>query len=95
MNVPNRVLKEILDTADRYEIDRVVLFGSRARGTNRERSDIDLAVYGGNPSEFSRYLNEDSHTLLSFDIIDCDQKISEELAKEISRDGITIYEKIR
>ena len=25
----------------------IVLFGSRAKGNNTERSDIDMAVYGG------------------------------------------------
>lgn len=28
------------------DIDRVTLFGSRAKGTARSNSDIDLAVYG-------------------------------------------------
>lgn len=27
---------------------QAILFGSRARGDNRERSDIDLAISGGN-----------------------------------------------
>lgn len=27
-------------------VDRVVVFGSRAKGRHREGSDIDLAVYG-------------------------------------------------
>lgn len=27
-------------------VDRIVLFGSRAKGTHHEGSDIDLAVYG-------------------------------------------------
>jgi predicted nucleotidyltransferase len=31
--------------------ERVILFGSQARGTTDERSDIDLLIVGGRPSD--------------------------------------------
>ena len=31
---------------EKYHADKIVLFGSRARGDHKERSDIDLAIYG-------------------------------------------------
>lgn len=34
----------VLGIIEEYHISKVVLFGSRARGTNRENSDIDLIV---------------------------------------------------
>ncbi len=37
---------EIIDLALQCKLDKVILFGSRARGDNRERSDIDLAIQG-------------------------------------------------
>ena len=43
-NIPERVEKEIIQLAKQYDIQKVILFGSRARGDNWERSDIDLAV---------------------------------------------------
>ena len=46
-NLPDRVLRELCFFAQKYSIEKLVLFGSRARGTNTERSDIDIAVYGG------------------------------------------------
>ena len=46
-NIPERVLKDISAFAKKYSINKVILFGSRARGDNTERSDIDIAVYGG------------------------------------------------
>lgn len=46
-NLPDRVLRELYFFAQKYSIEKLVLFGSRARGTNTERSDIDIAVYGG------------------------------------------------
>ena len=43
-NVPDVVLQDISRFAEEHGIRRVLLFGSRARGTQTERSDIDLAV---------------------------------------------------
>ena len=39
-NLSDRVVREISFYAKKYGIEKVVLFGSRARGTNTERSDI-------------------------------------------------------
>lgn len=39
------VIKHILSPFA-YQIDQVGLFGSRATGTYRENSDIDLVIYG-------------------------------------------------
>ena len=41
-NIPDRVLKDIISMAKKCNIQKVILFGSRARGTHRERSDIAL-----------------------------------------------------
>lgn len=44
----SRFLKRI---AERYDISRVIAYGSRARGTHRADSDLDLAVLlRGTPS---------------------------------------------
>ena len=72
---------------------KIVLFGSRARGTNTERSDIDIAVYGGEFDQFYWEVKENIHSLLMFDIIQADAAISDELKQEIEKDGVTIYEK--
>ena len=39
-----RVIEEIRQLAEKYSIEQVLLFGSRARGDYRRTSDIDLAV---------------------------------------------------
>ena len=46
-DLPERVVKDIVTFAKRYSVRKVILFGSRVRGNNTERSDIDIAVYGG------------------------------------------------
>lgn len=42
----NSIYNLISELAKCFAASRVVLFGSKARGDNRERSDIDIAVYG-------------------------------------------------
>lgn len=38
-------------------------------------------------------IKENIHSLLMFDVINADASISEELKKEIKKDGVVIYEK--
>lgn len=92
-NLPERVLKDITAFAQKHGVHKIILFGSRARGTNTERSDIDIAVSGGDFDAFYWSIKEDVYSLLTFDIVDVDSGISEELKEEIERDGVMIYEK--
>ena len=92
-NLPDRVLRELSYFAQKYSIEKIILFGSRARGTNTERSDIDIAVYGGDFDNFYWDVKEKIHSLLMFDIVQADGSISDELKQEIEKDGVVIYEK--
>lgn len=94
-NLPERALKDISAFALKHGIERVVLFGSRARGTNTERSDIDIAVSGGNFEGFYLDIKEKTYSLLSFDIVDLGPGVSDELMRAIEREGVVIYEKAR
>ena len=91
-NLPDRVLRELSSFAQKYSVTKIILFGSRARGTNTERSDIDIAVYGGNFDGFYWDVKEKINSLLMFDIVQADSSISDELIKEIEKDGVVIYE---
>ena len=91
--IPERVLQEILQFARDAGVERLVLFGSRARGTYSERSDIDLAVYGGDFDTFYFRVQEETESLLEFDLIDMHRKVSPSLLEDIEREGIEIYEK--
>lgn len=93
-NLEKRVENDIIKIAKKNNIKKVILFGSRARGTNSERSDIDLAVSGGDSLNFYYDLEELAWTLLLFDVVDLDEKKSDELKAEIERDGIVLYEEI-
>ena len=54
IHLPARVLRDISGFAAKNHIHRIILFGSRARGTHTERSDIDIAVSGGDFDSFYR-----------------------------------------
>lgn len=97
MEVPiERVYNQIAEMARNHKAEKIVLFGSRARGTNNPKSDIDLAVYGcPDFNKLHECLNEELWSLLELDIINMDDPyISEELVREIERDGVVLYEKI-
>lgn len=88
------VINQIIQIAKDCDINKVILFGSRARGDYKERSDIDIAFYGNKGSDFSLKVDEETSTLLRFDIVDMSLPISKELLNSIKTEGICIYEKI-
>lgn len=92
-NLSDQIVEELCVFARKYSIVKIVLFGSRARGTNTERSDVDIAVYGGDFDGFYWDVHENVDSLLMFDLVQADAPISEELKLEIKKDGILIYEK--
>lgn len=88
------VIKEIRDFAQKYGVDTVILFGSRARGDYKRVSDIDLAVKGGDLVRFALDVQEETSTLLKFDVVNLDGSIQEELRDSIEKEGKILYEKI-
>lgn len=88
------VWKEIEQFAEKYDVQKIILFGSRARGDYRRTSDIDLAVYGGDAAAFMLDVDEETSTLLKFDIVNMDKPVQEELKQSIMKEGRVIYEKI-
>ena len=92
--IKKEVIKEICDLAHQYNIDKVILFGSRARGDFKRTSDIDIAVSGGNFDRFALDVDEETSTLLKFDIVDLDREMQDALRESIEREGVLLYEKI-
>ena len=87
-------IKAIVQTGQECGMERILLFGSRARGDFRPRSDIDLAVCGGDPAVFALEIDETVPTLLKFDVVDLNQPIQKELQDSIEKGGVVLYEKI-
>lgn len=88
------VLIEIRELAKKYNLNQVILFGSRARGDFHRTSDIDLAVTGGNIARFALDVDEETSTLLEFDVVDLDESVQDELLESIKKEGRILYEKI-
>ena len=84
-NLPDRVFRELTTLAQKYSVTKIILFGSRARGTHTERSDIDIVVYGGDFDNFYWDVKENIYSLLIFDIIQADAPISDTLKEEIKK----------
>lgn len=77
-------------------LEKVVLFGSRAKGTARNNSDIDIAIYGiSNELEIETIALELDELPLSykFDVKAFDSIKNIALREHIERVGICIYEK--
>ena len=92
--ISDKVITEIQSIAFQNHVKKVILFGSRARGDYYKKSDIDLAVEGGDFLNFSVSVDEETSTLLEYDVVELDKSISPELLDSIKRDGVVIYEKI-
>ncbi len=92
--IKERVIVEIRQIARQCAVHKVLLFGSRARGDYRERSDIDLAVVGGDVDRFALLVDEKTWTLLKYDVVNLDGAVQSDLREAIKKDGIVLYEKV-
>ena len=89
------VIKKVKILQRNYpEIEKIILFGSRARGEGRYNSDIDLCIFA--PEEFDKNFLafsgdiEEIHTYYSFDVLFWHYLSSDVLKKEILEEGIEI-----
>lgn len=87
----DEVLAFIIDAAKEYDMSKVILFGSRAKGSFSPKSDIDIAISGERYHDFTEALDERCPTLLSFDFVNLSNPLSEGFAKRISEEGVRIY----
>lgn len=95
LNLNPNILDAIVNTGIKHNLNKIILFGSRARGDNSDRSDIDLAVQGGDIEVFESVIDCSCPTLLCFDIVNLDKPVQDSLLKSIVDEGVVIYEKIQ
>ncbi len=90
----------ILKTLEQFpEIEKTILFGSRAMGTSKSGSDIDLAIFGKNfnldiCTRLSYTLNQILRIPYKVDVIDYSRITNVELKKHIDTFGIIIFENV-
>jgi predicted nucleotidyltransferase len=80
------------------EIDKVILFGSRAMGNYKRSSDIDLAIIGDSVDTriiaiLLDDLNEEFPIPYFFDVIHYQKISNKELKKHIDTEGKVLWEK--
>ena len=95
MDLSPTLQSQIAQLGARYGATKIVLFGSRARGDNHPRSDIDLAIYGmpeRQQAPFYFAVEEELQSLLKFDIVHITANTSLALLDNIRKDGVTIME---
>ena len=81
------VIEEVADLCRQFQAKKVILYGSRAKGTARERSDIDIAVSGVENFELLVEKVEELPTLYSVDIINMDTCRNQLLLEDIKQYG--------
>ena len=88
------MIDQIRALAEQYGLSLLVLFGSRARGDYRRESDIDLAASGGSIDGFRLAAEEETDTLLQYDVLDLNSLTDGKLLEQIRKDGKILYEKV-
>ncbi|MGL4912834.1 MAG: nucleotidyltransferase family protein [Romboutsia sp.] len=78
------------------EIEKAIVFGSRAMGNYKKGSDVDIAIIGENVTNktifsLDDYLNEVYPLPYFFDIIQYDLITNEKLINHINNEGKVIY----
>ncbi len=75
---------------DRYGIDAIRVFGSRARGTHSAHSDIDILVMAQKPYRFGLIELIDLEQTISSDLgIPVDLILEEDLKPSVARSSLT------
>jgi predicted nucleotidyltransferase len=73
--------------------DKIILYGSRARGKNGSRSDFDIAVFGRvDMGKIWDNLSE-AQTLLKIDVVAFDELNNQVFKDKILNEGIVLYER--
>jgi len=91
-------ISKIKEVFARYPaVDKAVLYGSRAKGTERPGSDIDLVLFGSelDQAKLDKILSDLDDLLLPYQTdVSIFSRISHpDLLDHISRIGVTFYDK--
>ena len=94
--LPERTVNELLEYfKTKPYIEKVCIYGSRAKGTYRTGSDIDFAIWTDAHDKFTaiRWELDDLPTPYMFDVTDYKALTHEGMKKSIDTDGKLFYER--
>lgn len=95
--LPERTINELLEYFKSVEtLDKVVIYGSRAKGTYRNGSDIDFAIWSDdiNCASQIRWGLEELPTPYMFDVTDYNTLTHEGMKNSIDTEGKLFYQKL-
>lgn len=81
------VISRVAELCRQYDAQKVILYGSRAKGTALERSDIDVAVSGVKDFDALSDEVEELPTLYSVDLLNLDTCRNDLLMEDIRQYG--------
>lgn len=89
-------LEEIIRVLELYPLEAAIIFGSRAKGTYKNGSDVDIALKGENLdvntiNQISYQLNEVTDLPYMFDVLNYHTLTNPALIEHIDRVGIVFY----
>ncbi len=99
IDLPVKTIAQLVSIFSKYsELERVVVFGSRALGNAKPGSDVDCAFSGSDltPQIVSRiqgYLEEETLLPYFFDCVHLESTQNKELLAHITDYGKVLYEK--
>jgi hypothetical protein len=97
-NLTKALISQIIVQIRKYkEPEKIVVFGSRAKGDFKDTSDIDIAIFAKNWTDkdiniLKHNLNEFIKTPLKFDLLNFYAVSKPKLKKEILNKGRIIYD---
>jgi predicted nucleotidyltransferase len=77
------------------DVERIVVFGSRARGDHTDRSDYDFCFYLTSSRNWAAFVvdqQESAATLCALDLVSFNE-LDQQLADEITKHGVVLYER--
>lgn len=88
------ILEEIKKLCAQHLVREAYLYGSRAKGTQRARSDIDIAVRGARDFETLLWQVDEIPTLYTIDLLNLDTCRNQNLLEDIRLYGKKVYEAV-
>jgi len=91
-------LNEVIRILEAFDaVQGAILFGSRAKGSHKPGSDIDIALIGDNLesciTQIAYQLNEELTLPYFFDVLDYKNISHQDLKEHIDRVGVRFYSK--
>ena len=93
LGLSEQIIQQIILTiCNNISVNRIFIYGSRARGDYKKTSDIDIAIDTPDDTVGIKIILDDTiDTLLQFDVVNLNEA-NDNLKNEILTQGILIYE---